>query len=144
MTLHLMSHAYTTNNTRKRKTKITKSKIQKWQQDLHEYNKLMKRCNSKTLTIEEYIDKIHGRMKPEPKRQAYTPTFDQVLRAEESRKHREMYPSLQTVISVDATAKKEPQMYTGTLVTGIATMHKSNAVPVINQKQAIEISRMAK
>jgi hypothetical protein len=34
--------------------------------------------------------------------------------------------------------------YTGTLVTGIATMHKSNAVPVINQEQAEEISRMAK
>lgn len=142
MTMHLMSHAYTTNNTRKRKTKITKSKLEKWQQELREYNKLMKRCNSKTLTIDEYIDKIHGRLKPEPKRQAYTPTTDQVRRAEESRKHREMYPSVQTVISVDATAKKQPQMYTGTLVTGIATMHKSNAVPVINQKQAQEIASM--
>ena len=38
--------------------------------------------------------------------------------------------------------KKEENKYTGTLVTGIATMHKSNAVPVINKKQAEEISRM--
>jgi len=38
--------------------------------------------------------------------------------------------------------KKEENKYTGTLITGIATMHKSNAVPVINKKQAEEISRM--
>jgi hypothetical protein len=36
-------------------------------------------------------------------------------------------------------------MYTGTLITGIATMHKSNAVPVMRgTDQATEISRMAK
>jgi len=28
------------------------------------------------------------------------------------------------------------------LIKGIATMHKSNAVPVIDQKQAIEIANM--
>ena len=38
-----------------------------------------------------------------------------------------------------APDKKE---YTGSLVTGIATMHKSNAVPVINQEQATDIANM--
>ena len=38
--------------------------------------------------------------------------------------------------------KKEPMQYTGTLVKGIATMHKSNAVPVINQQEAIDIANM--
>jgi len=38
--------------------------------------------------------------------------------------------------------KKEPMKYTGTLVKGIATMHKSNAVPVINQQQAEDIAKM--
>jgi len=28
------------------------------------------------------------------------------------------------------------------LIKGIATMHKSNAVPVLNDEQAIEISKM--
>ena len=32
--------------------------------------------------------------------------------------------------------------YTGELVTGVATMHKSNAVPVINQKQAEDLATM--
>lgn len=40
------------------------------------------------------------------------------------------------------TAKKENPVYTGTLVKGIATMHKSNAVPVINQKEAEDIAKM--
>ena len=42
----------------------------------------------------------------------------------------------------NACARKEPQKYTGTLIKGIATMHKSNAVPVINDEQAKEISSM--
>ena len=37
---------------------------------------------------------------------------------------------------------KAPNVYTGTMVKGIATMHKSNAVPVFSDEQAIDISRM--
>jgi hypothetical protein len=33
-------------------------------------------------------------------------------------------------------------VYTGTKVMGIATMHKSNAVPVFNSEEAVEISKM--
>ena len=40
------------------------------------------------------------------------------------------------------TEKRESLMYTGTLVKGIATMHKSNAVPVIDEEQMKDISRM--
>ena len=35
-----------------------------------------------------------------------------------------------------------PKIYTGTKVKGIATMHKSNAVPVFTDEEAVEISRM--
>ena len=40
------------------------------------------------------------------------------------------------------TEKRESMKYTGTLVKGIATMHKSNAVPVIDEEQMKDISRM--
>lgn len=40
------------------------------------------------------------------------------------------------------TTKREPMKYTGTLVKGIATMHKSNAVPVISQEEAEDIAKM--
>jgi hypothetical protein len=32
--------------------------------------------------------------------------------------------------------------YTGTLVKGIGTMHKSNAVPVINEEEMKDLARM--
>jgi hypothetical protein len=35
-----------------------------------------------------------------------------------------------------------PKVYTGTMVKGIATMHKSNAVPVFSNEQAVDISKM--
>jgi len=34
------------------------------------------------------------------------------------------------------------KVYTGTKVKGIATMHKSNAVPVFSNEEAIDIARM--
>ena len=39
-------------------------------------------------------------------------------------------------------AKKENPVYTGTAIKGIGTMHKSNAVPVFSDEQAIEIATM--
>lgn len=38
--------------------------------------------------------------------------------------------------------KRESMKYTGTLIKGVATMHKSNAVPITSGEQAIEISKM--
>ena len=37
---------------------------------------------------------------------------------------------------------KAPNVYTGTKVKGIATMHKSNAVPVFSDEEAVDISKM--
>jgi hypothetical protein len=48
-------------------------------------------------------------------------------------------PSLDT----GGVAKSAPiKVYTGTKVKGIATMHKSNAVPVFSDEEAIDISKM--
>lgn len=53
------------------------------------------------------------------------------------------YPSRDD-FSIRGGTKTEPKKYTGDYVIGIATMHKSNAVPVTNPKHAEEISAMAK
>ena len=37
---------------------------------------------------------------------------------------------------------KPAKIYTGTKVKGIATMHKSNAVPVFSDEEAVDISKM--
>lgn len=39
-------------------------------------------------------------------------------------------------------AKKAANVYTGDYIMGIATMHKSNAVPITSGEQAIEVSQM--
>ncbi len=41
-----------------------------------------------------------------------------------------------------STAKVMPPQYTGDQMLGVATMHKSNAVPVFNQDSARDISNM--
>lgn len=38
--------------------------------------------------------------------------------------------------------KKDAKTYTGDYVKGIATMHKSNAIPVTSGEQAIEVAQM--
>lgn len=40
------------------------------------------------------------------------------------------------------TFKVDDKVYTGTLVKGIGTMHKSNAVPILSQEEAIDIATM--
>ena len=49
-------------------------------------------------------------------------------------------PSLNSGAGVATLAPAK--VYTGTKVKGIATMHKSNAVPVFSDEEAVEISRM--
>lgn len=38
--------------------------------------------------------------------------------------------------------KRENPVYTGTMVKGIGTMHKSNAIPIFSDEQAVEIATM--
>ena len=49
-------------------------------------------------------------------------------------------PSLNTGLAVATVAPHK--VYTGDKILGIATMHKSNAVPVFNNNEAVEISKM--
>lgn len=140
MTMHLVGPYLTTTNYKKRKTKMTKAKQAEMDTRWRDYNKWAKRNNLPTMTFEEYEDYTHGRSKV-----TRTPTKD-VWKSSEpqlhrSSDHRKLYPSLNSDVG-GVAAKPEPKVYTGTLIKGIATMHKSNAVPVFNSEQAEEIARM--
>lgn len=53
------------------------------------------------------------------------------------------YPSLSnTGIPNGGCTKAAPKVYTGNNLLGIATMHKSNMVPVFSNKEAEDISKM--
>lgn len=98
--------------------------------NLSSYNKSKPRRKSKAKKPVQVYEKYTPR-----KFQPYVPTPAPF--------HRDTpdYPSLNTTGSIN-TARPERKEYTGTLVKGIATMHKSNAVPVIDEEQMRDISRM--
>jgi hypothetical protein len=128
--MHLLGPAFTTLATKKKKTRgITITA--KFAQEFREHNDLMKRVGSKQKTVDEYITYRKGNFKP--KLRGVKLTKLQVS------DHREKYPSGQ---GVGITFAKEPNQYTGTLIKGISTMHKSNAVPVISEEEMLEHSQM--
>jgi len=60
--------------------------------------------------------------------------------AQSYRRETPNYPSCASTAGV--AARVEPPRYTGTLVKGIGTMHKSNAVPIIDEQQMKELASM--
>jgi hypothetical protein len=105
-------------------------------QEFNEYNKLMKRLGSKTKTMDQYIQYRSGKLrrgrgKPLPKSPMEATTY---------RREAPKYPSGDGIgVTIP---KKEEKKYTGDKLLGIATMHKSNMVPVFKQEDAEEIARM--
>lgn len=139
MTMHLV-RGMSTLNTRKRKNKkVSSTQISKYEQEMREYNKRMRKLHAHDMqmNLEEYIAYCHGNYKPRTQKSVEFKAQKSVQSYQRTTQH---IPSLN---SMEGNAfKKEPNKYTGTLIKGIATMHKSNAVPIIDKKQAEEISQM--
>ena len=137
MTMHLIRGVCTL-NTRKPKFKMTKAKYAELQADWMQHNRDLKRQGLPKIDFDEYVDNRRGIVRKKSAQVSKVEIFNTTpYRREEPR-----IPSLMSMGSPDSCAKKEPLKYTGTLVKGIATMHKSNAVPVINEEQMQDISRM--
>lgn len=132
--MHLLGPQFSTISTRKRKKRLTDNQYHKMCMDWREYNKQMKRCGLDGKTLDEYIAYRQGKYNPKLKGVVKDPMSASTLRRES--------PKYESGDGIGVTFARKENVYTGTLVTGIATMHKSNAVPVINQKQAEEIARM--
>ena len=140
MTMSLV-RGMTSLNTKKRKaTKMTAGRLQKLQKDHREHNKYMKRihAHSNVMTFDEYVEYVSGNYKPTAKavRAPYVPP--------KLNRETPNIPSLSNNIG-GSTARKESMKYTGERkLLGIATMHKSNMVPIFadNKEEAIEIAQM--
>ena len=74
-----------------------------------------------------------------PKFQEYQPTKTY---ASERAAETKLYKSSPLTPAKAGGDRRETKQYTGDFVIGIATLHKSNAVPVTNPKYAKEISEM--
>ena len=122
--------------------KITRGQMKEYEVEWRKHNKWLKQSHQPKLTLDEFIAKVKGKKyKPEFK-EATTPVF---ISGRDLRTHREKYPSLKgSAPTAMSGRKKENPKYTGSLIKGIATMHKSNAVPIADPQHAIDIARMAK
>ncbi len=137
MTMHL-DNRLSTLRTKKRKVKITKKQMAEFEEQLAQHNRDMKRQgrHSERMTIDEYVDYVYGRVKVAKPKGDYVPP-------KSYRRETPQYPSVtSTKVDPESCSKPTKKKYTGTLIKGIATMHKSNAVPVIDKKQAEEIANM--
>ena len=157
MTMHL-ENRLSTINTKKYKAKITKGKLKELELRWREHNRRCKQNHMHHMrydTLQEYMDYCYGKTKMPDQRdyRNFKPMQKQTnWRAEQDDEHREKYPSLMeeqmktgtfNSESMSQGTKKEPMKYTGDLIQGIATMHKSNAVPVMKgTDQAKDIARM--
>jgi len=147
MTMHLVGPYMTTTNYKKRKQKkLSQKRLGELQIEWRQYNKRMRKNHMHSLqyeTFDDYLAYVQGtppkRKKEEKEFKPYAPTQPHV-------RHTESYPSLSTSDTIPGNGyavKREPLKYTGDLIVGIATMHKSNAVPIMRgTKQAEEIARM--
>jgi len=132
MSMHIIKGVYAPKAKKRKPKKLDMKKVEvQWRQ----YNKDMRRNHMHSCqfdTLDEYVLYISGKLKPKKRKFIpYEPTTS--------------IPTKSPVHGVpESGRRKESPVYTGNYIVGIATMHKSNAVPITNQEQAIEISRMAK
>ena len=142
MTMSMVGPGLTTTSYKKRKpTKRTKNQQLQFEQQHREYNKSMKRIHAhdQMMSLEDYDLYVRGLWKPKVKATKFkeykpTATFTE---------QRKQYPSAGNGVGI--AVKKEAIQYTGERkLLGIATMHKSNMVPIFedNKHEAIEIARM--
>lgn len=141
MTMHLVGPYMTTTNYKKRKQKkLTNNQHEKLELEWKQHNKRMRQLHLHDMQFskfEDYMAYRRGQYKPKERK----PETFQILKPQQS--YRRETPEIPSIGSgVGNGFMKERQVYTGTLIKGIATMHKSNAVPVIDDQQAKDIAQM--
>ena len=140
MTMQLVGPYMTTTSYKKRKQKPrTKNQQLAFEQQHREYNKSMKRmgCHNQMMSLEDYDLYVRGLYKPKAKKsEKYTPSAPY-------RRQTPDIPSLGNGVGV-ATVKEQMKYSGERQLLGIATMHKSNMVPVFadQKEQAKEIASM--
>jgi hypothetical protein len=130
MSMHLHHPSLSLNGKKKGKVKFASAEAKRKSEQLdREWKELLKRQG-----IEQEARKQRRAMSAGDLKDSYS------LRIPEGRNTTRHIPSLNSGVGV--ATLPAPKVYTGTKVKGIATMHKSNAVPVFSDDEAVEISKM--
>lgn len=167
MTMHIVGPWLNNTNTKKRQQKTTKSQQEEIERGWRERNARLKQMGLPKETLEQYTEWLYGRGKKEKKKTVNhtvykTPVAKTGTNQVQNNKDKgacsisevkgEVEHESETGnISVPKSlglwitgpvSSKPAQVYTGTKVKGIGTMHKSNAVPIFSDEEAVDISRM--
>lgn len=139
MSMHMIKGVYAPKSKRRKAKKLDMKKIEiQWRQ----YNKDMRRNHMHSCqfdTLDEYVLYISGKLKPKKKEFVpYVPPTTTV-----SKQNYQSVSEKSPVHGIpDGGRKKERQVYTGDYIVGIATMHKSNLVPVTRDQDPVEYATM--
>jgi cell wall assembly regulator SMI1 len=129
MTMHLEGPWLSTTGKRKGKQKFrTAEQAQKARQLKEDWQDLLKRHG---------IEQEEKRKQRGLKAPIYT-----APKIPPYRRETPYIPSLNSNIGNGIAIKTEPKIYTGDAMLGVATMHKSNSVPVFSAESATDISKM--
>jgi len=130
MTMHLLPPMYSTTGKKKGKQKFASAEHARRARELDEsWKELLKRQG---LELEE-----KRRRRAMTSESLSSTGYSLAIPA-----GRNTTAHLKSVDTGGTATLKPPKVYTGTKVKGIATMHKSNAVPVFSDEEAVDISKM--
>jgi hypothetical protein len=158
----------TTTRTKKRNEKITKAKQEELERDWRDRNRRLVGMGIKKDTFEQFLEWVYGRgAKTKTSKEVLTsknaspprigisidhsssrtilaPRTSNGIEAKKVVANSEISPK-QThgpIWVKGPTSSKPSPVYTGSKVIGIGQMHKSNAVPIFSDEEAVDISRM--
>lgn len=141
MTMHLARGLSTTRTRKPKQKKLSQTQLDQLRIEWRAYNKRMRKSHCHSAQFEDfadYVDYTCGKLKAKPRK--ITPLQPQRLAPRETAH----YPSLSNNIAGVAPRRETP-VYSGERqLLGVATMHKSNMVPIFADKKedAVEIAQM--
>lgn len=151
MTMHIASPALTTNNTRRRKEKLSRRQQAELEQGWKDRNQRLKEMGLPKETLEQYIEWVYGRGKKTKKTEEVAYTVKSPAQGKNSLRIQDAEVNISSpkkTSSIIPEAAKGPvstkpsPTYTGTKIIGVATMHKSNLVPVFSDEEAEAVAKM--
>jgi hypothetical protein len=160
MSMHLCGPELTTTSTKKREVKVTKAQQEEIERGWRERNARLKQMGLPKESLEQYTDWLYGRGKKtkdksktagpvtktafvKERKSDTRPSQDSPFKLSPGPRENSQQPIRSLNEWVTGPVSSKPvQVYTGTKVIGIGTMHKSNMVPIFSDNEAEEISKM--
>lgn len=157
--MHLEGPWLSTTSTKKRKQKLTKREQDDLERGWRERNQWLKGIHLPKETFEQYLTWVYGKgtktktketdwQKPSPSVSPACKSFPESIVSnnntakEDKIKNSVDNPAHGKLWITGAVTTKPTPTYTGSNIIGIATMHKSNMVPIFNDEAAKDVAKM--